>query len=68
MHRRPYLPTIDTMHLRDLNAYDPSRYPSLIFRYYNMCIFFLYMLLRVVSHYDFSVLSMLVIGFQNKIG
>ena len=29
MHRRPYLPTIDTMHLRDRNTYDPSRYPSL---------------------------------------
>ena len=26
MHRRPYLPTIDTIHLRDRNTYDPTRY------------------------------------------
>ena len=30
MHRRPYLPTIYTMHLRDRNAYDASRYPPMV--------------------------------------
>ena len=29
-----------------------------------MCILFVYTLLKVVSHYDLSVLSMSVIGFQ----
>ena len=27
----PYLPTIDTMHLRDRNTYDSSRYPPLVY-------------------------------------
>ena len=30
------------------------------------CVFSLYTLLKVVSHYDFSVLSMSVMGFQKK--
>ena len=33
-----------------------------------MCILFVRMLLKLVSCYDFSVLSMSVIGFQQKIG
>ena len=31
-----------------------------------MCILFVYTLLKVVSYYDLSVLSMSVMGFQNK--
>ena len=31
-----------------------------------MCIRFVYTLLKVVSYYDFSVLSMSVIGFQKQ--
>ena len=33
-----------------------------------MCILFVYTLLKVVSYYDLSVLSMLVMGFQKKFG
>ena len=33
-----------------------------------MCILFVYALLKVVSYYDFSVLSMSVMGFQKKFG
>ena len=33
-----------------------------------MCILFVYMLLKVVSHYDLTVLSMSVMGFQKKFG
>ena len=33
-----------------------------------MCILFVYKLLKVVNCYDLSVLSMSVMGFQNKIG
>ena len=32
-----------------------------------MCILFVYTLLKVVSHYDLSVLSMLVMGFQKNL-
>ena len=32
-----------------------------------MCIFFVYALLKVVSHYDLSVLSMSVMGFQKSL-
>ena len=32
-----------------------------------MCILFLYSLLKVVSHYDLSVLSMSVMGFQKSL-
>ena len=32
-----------------------------------MCILFVHMLLKVVSHYDLSVLSMSVMGFQKKV-
>ena len=31
-----------------------------------MCILFVYTLLKVVSYYDLSVLSMSVMGFQKK--
>ena len=33
-----------------------------------MCILSLYTLLKVVGYYDFSVLSMSMIGFQKKFG
>ena len=33
-----------------------------------MCILFVYTLLKVVSYYVLSVLSMSVMGFQNKFG
>ena len=33
-----------------------------------MCILSVYTLLKVVSYYDLSVLSMSVMGFQNKFG
>ena len=32
-----------------------------------MCILFVYTLLKVVSYYDLSVLSMSVMGFQKKV-
>ena len=32
-----------------------------------MCILFVHTLLKVVSYYDLSVLSMSVMGFQNKV-
>ena len=32
-----------------------------------MCILFVYTLLKVVSYYDLSVLSMSVMGFQTKV-
>ena len=33
---------------------------------YTMCIFLLYMLLKVASHYHLRVLHMLVMGFRKK--
>ena len=33
-----------------------------------MCILFVYTLLKVVSYYDLSVLSMSVMGFKKKFG
>ena len=33
-----------------------------------MCILYVYTLLTVVGYYDFSVLSMSVLGFQKKVG
>ena len=33
-----------------------------------MCIMFVYTLLKVVSYYDFSVLSMSKMGFKNCMG
>ena len=33
-----------------------------------MCILFVYTLLKVVSYYDLSVLSMSVMGFQEQFG
>ena len=33
-----------------------------------MCILFVYTLLKVVSYYDLSVLSVSVMGLQNKFG
>ena len=33
-----------------------------------MCILFVYTLLKVVSYYDLSVLSMSVMGFPKKLG
>ena len=33
-----------------------------------MCILSVYTLLKVVGYYDFSVLSMSVMGFQKKFG
>ena len=33
-----------------------------------MCILFVYTLLKVISYYDLSVLSMSVIGFQKNFG
>ena len=32
-----------------------------------MCILYVYTLLKVVSYYDLSVLSMSVMGFQKKV-
>ena len=33
-----------------------------------MCILFVYTLLKVVTYYDLTVLSMSVMGFQKKFG
>ena len=41
--------------------------PVLIFWSSIPCVFCLYTLLKVVGYYDFSVLSMSVMGFQNEI-
>ena len=40
--------------------------PVLIFWSSIPCVFCLYTLLKVVSYHDLSVLSMLVMGFQNN--
>ena len=42
--------------------------PVLIFWCNIQCVFGLYTLLKVVGYYDFSVLSMSVMGFQKKFG
>ena len=40
--------------------------PVLIFWSSIPCVFFVYTLIKVVSYYDLSVLSMSVMGFQKK--
>ena len=45
-----------------------SSKPVLIFWSSIPCILFVYTLLKVVSYYDLSVMSMSVMGFQKKFG
>ena len=44
-----------------------SPIPVLVFRGSRPCLFVGHTILKVVSHYDFSVIYMTVMGFQNNI-